>query len=267
MGGFHSGHSSGGGGFHGGHSHSSSHSSYHSSRSYHSTRIYYGGGGHSYYYGGGRGRRSTLLTKYLIFGILSIVLGILILIALMDVAVKAKITKASIVGSGYDKYEVYDFEYEYLNKTYHGYGDDDLDYNGELTIREGEIYTLYVNPFIPSKYKFESDASIAITMFLMFTAGGIALIVVGIVSHKKFKAELAKVGDANKDGVIDEKDLEYAEKVAQGQADGAYEGTKTATAENTYQEKKIYRRCPFCDSIVDDDAKFCPNCGSNLKDK
>ncbi len=266
MGGFHGGHSSGShGGFHGG-GHSSHSSHHYRSTSYHSTRIYHSSG-HGFYFGGQRGRKATLLTKYLIFGILSIMFGILILVALMDVAVDAKITNTSIIGSGYDKYEIYGFEYKFNNKTYYGHGDDDLSSTGELTIEEGQTYTLYVNPFIPTKYKFDSDASAAIVMFLIFAAGGTTLIVIGIINYKRYKAELEKVGDINKDGVVDEKDLEYADKIAKGKAEGAYEGTKAATAENTYQEKKIYRRCPYCDSIVDDNAKFCPNCGSNLNNK
>lgn len=269
MGGFHGGHSSGGGGgFHGGHS-SHSHSSHSShsyrSSSYRSTRIYHTSGG-GVYIGGSRGRRTSSLVKYLIFGIMFIMIGIISFIAFFDVAVKATITKASIVGPENDKYEIYDFDYYYNNKQYSGYGDDDLTSSGELSINVGETYTLYVNPIAPSNYKFDSDAPIGLMMLLIFVSGGIALIVIGIVNYTKIQKELKKVGDANKDGVVDERDLEYADKVASGQAEGAYEGTKAAEAENAYQKNKIHRRCKFCDSIVSDDASFCPNCGSNLRD-
>ena len=56
------------------------------------------------------------------------------------------------------------------------------------------------------------------------------------------------------------------DSIKKGEADGAYEGTRRATEENMYNEKKILRRCPYCDSILNDTDKFCPNCGSNLKE-
>ena len=267
MGGFHGGHSSGGGGgFHGGHSSHSSHSSHsYRSSSYRSTRIYHtsGGGAHV---STPRGRRSSILIKSIVFGLIFIMIGIVAFTLLFDVAVKATITKASITGPENDKYEVYDFEYQYNNHTYYGYGDDDLTSSGELSIDVGETYTLYVNPIAPTNYKFDSDAAAGIVMLLIFVSAGITFIVIGLVNFMKIQKELKRIGDANRDGVVDERDLEYAAKLASGQADGAYEGAKAAEAENTYLKNKVYRRCKYCDSIVGDDARFCHNCGSNLQE-
>lgn len=267
MGGFHGGHSSGShGGFHGGshHSHSSGHRSYRSS----SVRVHYGPGVGIHISGNApkKSRLSQIIGCF--FGaFITILFGIIFLIALMDVAVKATITKTNISSTGFSKYEVYDFEYKYNNKTYYGYGDDDLDSNGELTINVGETYTLYVNPFIPSNYKFNSSAVIAVLLFIVLDGVGIFLIIKGALGIKKYRRLLQQVGDANKDGIINEDDIDYAEAKAKGKTDGVYEGTKTAETENAYQENKIYRHCAYCDSIVDEDAKFCPNCGASLLNK
>lgn len=271
MGGFHGGHSGGGGGFHGGSSH---HSSYHSSGHYHSSYRSYGtrihiGPGFIINSSGNKIKKSRMSQIISLFAVavFLIMFGTILFLPLFDIPTKATITRATITGSSYDKYEVYDFEYEHNNRTYYGYGDDDLTSDGELSIKEGEEYTLYISPFFPSDYRFKSSAVIAVALLVLFYGLGTFFLVQGILKYRYFKKQLAIVGDANKDGVINEDDLDYVESKAHGKSEGAYEGTKAAEAENAYQENKVYRRCPYCDSIVDDNAKFCQNCGSNLNDK
>ena len=267
MGGFHGGHSGGShGGFHGG-----SHHSYHSSSSHHSYRSSGGrihiGPGIIINSSGNRVKKSRMsqIVGFFVAAVFLIMFGIILFLGAFDVSTKATVTRTNIVGTGYNKYEVYDFEYKYNNKTYYGYGDDDLAADGTLSIKEGEQYTLYINPFVPSTYRFESNAVPAIMLFILFDGVGIFFLVQGILKYKYFKKQLAIVGDANKDGIVNEADLDYVEAKGHGKAEGAFEGTKQAEAENAYNETKIIRRCPYCDSIVDDDAKFCSNCGSNLK--
>ena len=264
MGGFHGGHSGGhSGGFHGGssRSHSSHSTTHHYSHS--SFHIYSGGRSSNSY---NRSRVANIFV-YFFLSILFIIFAIVAFALCMDVAVKATITKAQITKSGNYKYEVYDFEYKYNNMTYYGYGDDDLAADGSLSIKEGETYTLYVSITNPSDYRFKSKATIAIVALIGFGGLSIFFLTKGIILFIRFKRQLRQIGDANNDGLINESDIDYAEAKNSGIADGIYEGTKKAETENAYLKNKIYRRCPYCDSIVDDDAKFCPNCGSNLNDK
>ena len=270
MGGFHGGHSGGSGGFHGG-SHHSSHSSHsHSSHSSHSSgsRIHVGPG-FIISSSGNRIKKSRVsqIIAFFAIAVFLIMFGTTVFLPLFDVPTKATITKAQITGSGYSQYEVYDFEYEFNHRTYFGYGDDDLTADGELSIKVGEEYKLYVSPFFPSDYRFESKAVKGVAFLILFYGLGTFFIVQGIIKYRYFKKQLALVGDANKDGIVNEADLDYVESQAHAKTEGAYEGTKAAEAENAYLKNKIYRRCPYCDSIVDDNAKFCSNCGSNLNDK
>lgn len=273
MGGFHGGHSGGhSGGFHGG-----SHSSYHhSSSSSYSPRpvvVHTVRGGHHYlngkryygaYYGLSNGKPQTL-GGILAIGFFCLLLGFILFAALFRVPRNATVTRVNKTGSYYDQYEVYDFDYSYGGVTYHGYGDDDLNSDGSFSIKEGETYTVYVNPFNPSSYSFDNTATFGILAIIFLGGVGIIIIVRAFKIYRHHQKELEAVGDINGDGVIDDKDLEYADSINKGQADGAYEGVRKAEAENQYRANKIIRRCPYCDSIVDDDAKFCSNCGSNLK--
>ncbi len=267
MGGFHGGHSGGGshGGFHGGH-HSSSH--HYSSSSYHSTHSVIKGkhyiNGKRYYgaYYGMSGNKPMTFLGAITLGIILLSLGIFLFFLLIKVSTTATITKTWDNG----RYEMYDFEYSYNNKIYHGYGDDDFDSKNNYTINVGDKYTLYVSPINPSNYDFESNNGIGVFLLIFFGGIGTLILVSTITTKIKHNKELQNVGDINGDGKIDDKDLEYRDAINSGKSKGAFEGTYQASKENAYNENKIYRRCPHCDSILDDNAKFCPNCGSNLKE-
>lgn len=289
MGGFHGGHSSGGhsssGGFHSGSHHSSS--SYHSSGSYsnHHSSGSYGSyhprphvvhtvrdgrhylGGRRYYgaYYGMKGDKPRTFASLFMTGFLFFCIGLVFFITFFKVGVSAVVTHASKSGYSYDQYEVYDFEYTFNGTTYYGYGDDDLGYDGQFTVLVGETYQLYVNPINPASYSFENNSALGIILFGILGTIGFCIMAKAVMIKRKHDEELALVGDANGDGVINDADLEYADAKNKGEADGAYEGTFRATNENEYQKKKILRRCPYCDSILDDNAKFCSQCGSNLK--
>lgn len=286
MGGFHGGHSSGGhsgGGFHGGHSsHSSYHSSHHSS--YHSSSVTYVSrptivhtvrdgrhylNGKRYYgaYYGVSGDRPRTFASYFSMGLVPFIIGLVIFFAFLRVGTTATVTDTYETYDQYHvKYEKYDFEYYFNGVRYSGYGDDDLDASGHFTILKGNHYEIYVNPINPSSYSFENNTAIGIIAFGILGSIGMFIMVRAVSIKRKHDKELAAVGDINKDGIINDADLAYAEALHQGEAHGAYEGTYQATKENEYLRNKVYRRCPHCDTILDDDAKFCPQCGSNLKE-
>ncbi len=280
MGGFHGGHSSGGhssgGGFHGGH-HSSSHS-YHggSHSSYHVHTVVHG---HHYingkrYYGpnygmNGSGKVISFFTSLLI-GIIFLLVGIgLYVLMATPKTATATITNTWIASDGYEKYEGYDFEYSYGGKTYTGYGDDDLAYDGSYTINVGEKYTLYLHVYSNSSYSFKNNTDIAVVLGLIFGGVGLLLTLNTLRIHIKYKKKLQEIGDINGDGKLDEADIEYAEKLNHGKADGAYDGAREATAYNTYNEiKKDFRKvCPYCGSYANPTDSFCTNCGGRLSEE
>lgn len=261
MGGFHGGHS-GGGGFHGGHS-SGSHSSF---RSYNShTTVYVGNvetrtynnveqetivyKGKTYKkpdYGTSNGKRMTFKGAVSLGGFL-VALGLFLLMILLRVRTDAVITKTSLANDG-DYYEVYDFEYKRNGKTYKGYGDDDAYYDYytdtyRYSILEGEVYDIYVSPIIPSIYDFSSSANVGAAFCQIFTVAGVVIIVSSIYKRKKFLESLEELGDLNGDGKIDEGDFDYAKN-------------------HPYQEPKIQKKCPYCESVLDDDATECKSCGA-----
>lgn len=288
MGGFHGGHSSGGhssGGFHGG-SHSSYHSSYHSSshssytsyssrpmvvhtvrngRHYLDGKRYYGA-----YYGLQGGKPRSFAT-FFAMGFFSLLFGFLMFLIFFRVGTQATVTYAWRATDSHGiPYEEYDFEYEFYGQTFKGYGDDDLSFNGidskgEFTVKVGQTYELYVSPFNPASYSFTNTSVVGVVFFAIAGTLGAFIMTRAILIKRKHDKELAEVGDINGDGVINDADLAYADALRNGKNEGAFEGSYQASKENEYLRQKVYRRCPYCDSIVDDDAKFCAQCGSNLK--
>lgn len=261
MGGFHGGHSGGGGGhssggFHGG-SHNSGSSSYHSAHSVIDGKHYINGKRYYGAYYGMSGNRPMKFGGVIAIGVVLIAFGLFLFFLMFKVSTTATITRTWDNGS----YELYDFEYEYNGKKYHGYGDDDFDAFGHYTINVGDEYTLYISPTNPASYDFKSNNGVGVFCLLFVSGIGALIIIFSIRTKIKHDRELQLVGDINKDGKIDDKDLEYADAINSGKKEGAYQASK----ENEYLEKKIYRRCPYCDSIVDENDKFCTNCGSNLK--
>lgn len=275
MGGFHGGHSGGGhssgGGFHGG-SHSSFHSSSYSSytrptvihtvkngRHYLDGKRYYG----AYY--GMQGDKPRSFGAFFAMGFFLLVFGILMFLTFFRVGTQARVTYA---WKGHDQsgpYELYDFEYYFYGEPHKGYGDDDLDYKGDFTVKVGETYEIYVSPFNPSSYSFKNTSTIGFVFFTISAAIGGFIMTKAVLIKRKHDKELAEVGDINGDGVINDADLAYADSLREGKNAGAFEGSYQAHKENEYLKQKVYRRCPHCDTILDDDAKFCPQCGSNLK--
>ena len=263
MGGFHGGQSGGGSsGFHGGSHHSSSHhsssSSHYSSHSVINGKHYINGKRYYGAYYGMSGNRPMRFGGIISIGIVLLAFGLFLFFFIFKVSTTATITKTWDNGI----YELYDFEYEFNGKKYHGYGDDDFDSSNNYTINVGEKYTLYVSPTNPSDYDFESNNGLGIFCLLFIGGIGVLIIANAIRTKIKHNKELQLVGDINKDGIINDKDLEYADAINSGKNEGAYKASK----ENAYMENKIYRRCPHCDSILDENAKFCSNCGSNLKE-
>ena len=272
MGGFHGGHSGGGGGgFHGG-SHHSSHSSgsYHSG-GYHSHHHYYGGvyiGGRGSYNGQSNPSKPVSFFTSLIVGIVLAVIGIILFIALATpISATAVITKTSKTHDyNYVEYEVYDFEYTVAGKTYTGYGDDDLTASGDYSILVGEKYTVHVRLLNHSNYSFKDQTPIAAIVSSIFLLIGLGLAINATRVYIAYRKRLKEVGDANGDGVINEKDIEYVDKKGSGMADGAYDGARAATAENVYNEMKKDPRkvCPYCNQYVDEKDLFCPHCGGQI---
>ena len=269
MGGFHGGHGGGhSGGFHGG-----SHHSYHSYSGGYSSRPivkhtivnghhylngvrHYGG-----YYGIDAYGKPRSFSSKIASGVLFAIIGLVLFIFLFKLPCDAVVTRAE-KAYDYTYYEVYDFDYNYLGKTYHGHGDDDLGYNG-FTVNVGEHYTVYVSPFVPSSYSFENHSVFAIIALIAGIGVSVIIIVPTIKEYIRHQRELEAVGDANGDGVVNDTDLEYVDLMNHGKAEGAYVGNKKAEEEKNYIKNRA--RCPYCDAIVTVNDKFCSKCGSNLK--
>lgn len=264
MGGFHGGHSGGhSGGFHGGHSSHSSHSSsYHSHSSYHSTHVYVSGSSIDSGYGATPSKPMSYKQK-LGVGIVLLFVGVFLFLFLFKTATTATVTYTWKAHDYSSTYEAYDFEYYVRGKVYRGYGDDDLDVNGDYTVHEGEKYEIYVSLLSPSIYDFSPSSNVIAVIFLVIFGGiGLITVVTSIQGIKRHQERLREVGDANKDGVVDDRDIEYAEAQAKAQMEGTYLGTKKAESENAYNKHKVYKKCIFCGTTLADDAFVCPNCGS-----
>ena len=276
MGGFHGGHSSGGGGssggFHGGHS--SSHHSYSSSqhrssfaRNVHVRGVHFSSNKkYNISYGTSNGRPMTFLGSLLI-SILLIGIGLFVffLVATPRHAT-ATITRTNIVGT-YDRYEIYDFEYEVNGQKYYGDGDDDLNSDGSLNVNVGDKYTLYLHVFKDDSYEFEDKTLLGSLFGGVFFFIGLLIFVSSILTYIKYKRLLSEIGDANNDGKIDENDIAYEDGKKGGMADGAYLGARDATKENVYDElrkEKPKKVCPYCGSYVKEEDLFCTQCGGKL---
>lgn len=260
-GGFHGGHSSGGG-FHGGHSGGGFHSSggFRSSyRPHRSTFIYVGG--RRYDVGGGssnnsnNGYKKPALISTIFLSVFIVILGVFLFLNVYKKGCTAIITHTESAHDYTGEYEVYDFEYSLYGNTYYGKGDDDLVYNYktssyEYSVKVGEKYTIYVSLINPENYEFEAENGAA--FILLFVALGIAALIIGntINNLKLYKKRLESIGDLNGDGKLDEKDLEiYLSRM------------------NTMGDKKEElqnRVCPYCDSLVSVNDRFCQQCGAAL---
>ena len=260
-GGFHGGHSSGGG-FHGGHSGGGFHSSggYRSSyRPHHSTFIYVGG--RRYDVGGGssnnsnNGYKKPAVAASIIFAIIVLFIGIFLFTHIYTESHVATVTNVNLVTDRGEHYETYDFVYVVNGRQYTGHGDDDLlyyhsDNNFEYSVKVGEKYTIYTDLLNPSNYQYESQNGGA--FLVLFVTLGIAALIIGntINNLKLYKKRLESIGDLNGDGKLDEKDLEiYLSRM------------------NTMGDKKEElqnRVCPYCDSLVSINDRFCQQCGAPL---
>ena len=268
MSGFGGGHSSGGGGFHGGHSHSSGgfhgghrsggyHSSSHSSyRPHHSTHIYVGGERGYRSAGSNRIYQEPNLIGSIIGGIILMILGIVLFINLFSLSVEATITNTSLAYDNGYPYEEYTFKYTVGGSTYYGNGDDELVYfideaNYKESVKKGESYTLYVRALDHSDYNFESNNGPAVFVLLLLGIIGISIIVTQV---KKYQGFLETIGDLNSDGKLDKNDIKlYRKKLLEKELDPLGE------------EKPKFKKCDYCESLVDLDSKNCPNCGASLK--
>lgn len=263
MGGFHGGHSSGG--FHGGHSSGGFHSghssgSFHSSGGYraphHSTFVYIGGnrynsGWNNY----NNSYKKPALLSSIVIATIILFIGIFLFLAFYKVETTAKITSAYISTdvNGID-YEKYEFEYVFNDKKYIGYGDDDLKYNYvthtyEFVTKVGEEYPLYVGIISPGDYSFERDNSVPRLILGVNIVISAAIIISTVSNLKRYKELLSSIGDLNGDGKLDEKDIMLYLK-------------KKQNTNSEEESKPKYKKCPYCDSFVPIEAKFCEQCGA-----
>ena len=128
---------------------------------------------------------------------------------------------------------------------------------------------VYLHIYSNSSYSFENSTGIALVLGLVFGGIGILLISNTLRIHIKYKKKLEEIGDINGDGLLNEADIEYAEKLNEGKADGVYDGARDATAYNTYNEmKKDFRKvCPYCGQYANETDSFCSHCGGALSNE
>lgn len=104
--------------------------------------------------------------------------------------------------------------------------------------------------FIPESYSFESENGPA--FILLFIGLGLGALIIGntINNLKLYKKRLEAIGDLNGDGKLDEKDIEIY-----------------LSRKNNLDDKKEElqnRVCPYCDSLVSINDRFCQQCGAAL---
>lgn len=235
MGGFHGGHGGGfGGGFGGGHN---------SGTSFNVTPTYRRHNGRLYVtpvYGTTNGQPMDYFS-YMFLTILIMLVGLFIFIFCFTFKTTATVTDTYNAHDISGIYEKYDFEYEVLNKTYTGHGDDDVIFTGSsyyYQVNVDEEYPIYVHIYNFSKYEFDNEDLITCVIFCPFLElFGLTLLISGLMKHKQHKKDLKEIGDINRDGKIDEEDFNSLPK------------------EN---EKK----CPYCGSILKKDDKECKSCGA-----
>lgn len=269
MAGFHGGHS-GGGGFHGGHSSGgfhgghSSHSSYssrgRSSVHFHTTPFIFVGG-NSFNIGNNnnnvRYKRPSIIPS-LIIGIIMILIGITIFFSLYTIKTEATITDVRLAKDyrTHQYYEEYTFMYQVDDKIYYGTGDDELVYYLDETyykysVLVGEKYPLYVKYIDNSSYSFERNNFIPYAALIFLSSIAIIIIASAIYNLRDYQKRLSKIGDLNGDGKLDEKDMEI------------YYTKKRNELNKQNSTTKI---CPYCNSIININDRFCENCGATQAD-
>lgn len=256
----------GGGGFHGGggpHYGGGPHSNYRPP-----VRIGYHHHGHIYYrpyYGTSNGKPMTFRGAVTL-GLILMGVGLTAFVSIYHKPCTATILTTSTVTDGYNsyKYEEYTFSYNFNDKTYTGYGEDDLNYDGTYTVNKGEHYTVYVGLIDHTSYQFESNNAIAYIFAGFLIIPGAAVLGSAISKNAKFKRDLKEIGDVNGDGKIDEKDLEYDEKINKATTEGATQAAK----ENAYDEVRYSKAqyCTYCGCKLSDNDKRCPSCGANVSE-
>ena len=201
------------------------------------------------------GYRKPAVAASIIFAIIVLFIGIFLFTHIYTESHVATVTNVNLATDRGEHYETYDFVYVVNGRQYTGHGDDDLlyyysDNNFEYSVKVGEKYTIYTDLLNPSNYQYESHNGGA--FLVLFVALGIAALIIGntINNLKLYKKRLESIGDLNGDGKIDEKDLEiYLSRM------------------NTMGDKKEElqnRVCPYCDSLVPINDRFCKQCGAAL---
>ncbi len=243
MGGFHGGHH--GGGHHGGGFHS------------HSSFSFSGGSSRHHYYGGGYRENLTIEQKMGV-SIIGAIVGILLIIFWFKVPTTATITATNVYKENSVYYEEYSFDYDMYWHTFEGYGEDKLGYDSSyLPTKVGEKYTLYVSPFIPTYYDYDTGFLTYGIMALIFTPIEIFVFIYNLSLYRDKRRRLLLIGDLNGDGVIDEKDLEFKR----------LQDLTEANKSNNSIENKTNTKLNFCldcgFSISENETK-CPNCGKSF---
>lgn len=201
--------------------------------------------------------KNKLKTKLMrIFGYVLIGLGVVFFFLLEEYRYTATITSATLVRDYNDEvYEVYTFSYNVNGRRFTGRGDDDAAYtlDGEryFDIAVGEEYTIYASILTPGDYHFSpSNTNVAAT--ILSCGAGLVLVVIGVISRKRFLISIQYVGDLNNDGKIDEADLIIFNR---------QEHEKRM--EELKRKQKNKNRCIYCGEKIPKNKLFCPQCGAS----
>lgn len=191
------------------------------------------------YYGSILGTRLSFIASIIIGSLLSFI-GLILIFFLSTVTKSATIinTKRSFDGA----YVIYEFEYNYLDKTYVGNSEVRLGYSGQ-EYHVGDTLEIYVYSYNGSKYELSSNAHYILVVILFIMGPGFIEIGISIYRRKMHLKDLEEIGDINNDGIIDEKDF-----------------NALPTIPNV---KNI--KCPNCGESIYFDALICPKCKINIK--
>lgn len=186
------------------------------------------------YYGYILGTRLSFIAS-IIIGLLWSFIGLIIIFFLSTVTKSATIinTKPS-----FDRdYVIYEFEYNYLGKSYVGNSKERLGYSGQ-EYHVGDTLEIYVYSYDGSKYELRSNARYILFVILILVVPGFTEIGISIYKRKMHLKDLEEIGDINNDGIIDEKDF-----------------NALPTIPNVTNKK-----CPNCGESIYSKALICPKC-------
>ena len=159
----------------------------------------------------GNGKPLSFLSSMIIASIIIIVGIVCFIFVSTPNKTTAYVTNTMVLSDSDGYYEGYDFYYVYDGKTYTGHGNKDLNKDGTFKIKVGDTKKIYLHIYDDSKYELSDKSGYSLLCLFVFCGMGLLIMINSIRIFIKHKKVLAEIGDANGDGKVNEKDLDYSD--------------------------------------------------------